>query len=103
MRERVTVLTYTEARDAAGQNVETDVTLLSKEPARFIPVGGGTSYRGQQLQEDVIAVFEMRYRSILENTQLRIVHAGTTYGVTRASRVDGGTRYLAMFCRGVAA
>ena len=102
MRHRITVQSFASSRDAAGQNVATWSTRLQNEPARFMDVGGGTSYRGQQLQEDIIAVFEVRYRTGYDSTQ-RIIFDGETYGITRVSKVDGGTRYLAIFCKAVAA
>ena len=102
MRERITVQNYSESRDDAGQAIPSLATLYSDEPARYFDVGGGTSYRGQQLEENIRAVFEVRYRDGYDVTQ-RIVYDGKTYGITRVSRVDGGRRYLALFCEARAA
>jgi SPP1 family predicted phage head-tail adaptor len=102
MRYSIDVQEHTDARDAAGQAVSTWANRLTSEPARFFDVGGGTAYRGQQLEETVIAVFEVRFRTGYDATQ-RIVFDGETYGITRVSRVDGGRRYLALFCKAVAA
>ena len=102
MRHYITVQGFTEARDAAGQAVATATTVLANEPARFFDVGGGTSYRGQQLEENIRAVFEVRYRPDTYSVSQSVVFDGQTYGITRISRVDGGRRYLALFCTGVA-
>lgn len=102
MRERVTIQQQTDTRDDSGQAVTTWTDLYTNEPARFTQTGGGQTYRGQQLQEDIIAVFVVRWRSDLENTKLRVVFDSANYGITRAQRVDGGRRYLELFARAVA-
>ena len=102
MRHRITVQNYTETQDGAGQKIPTWADLLTDEPARFYDVGGGTSYRGQQLQENVVAIFEVRYRTGYDTTQ-KVIFDSQEYGITRVSRVDGGNRYLALFCKGVVA
>jgi len=99
MRERITIQQKTDTRNDSGQAVSTWSDLYTNEPARFTQTGGGQTYRGQQLQEDIVAVFVVRWRSAIENTQLRVVFDSTTYGITRAQRVDGGRRYLELFAR----
>jgi SPP1 family predicted phage head-tail adaptor len=102
MRHQITVQNFTSSRDGAGQAVATWADLLTSEPARFIQTGGGTSYRGRQLEESVVAVFEVRYRTGYDTTQ-RIQFDGQTYGIMRVEPVDGGRRYIALYCKGVAA
>lgn len=82
--------------------MSTWVTRLANEPARYIATGGGTSYRGQQLEETIVAVFEVRYRAGYSPTE-RVLFNGETYGITRVMLVDGNFRYLALFCKAVAA
>ena len=102
MRHRITIQNFSSTRDGSGQAVSSWVDLHSGEPANFYDVGGGTSYRGQQLEEDVRAVFEVRFREGYSPKQ-RVVFEGSNYGITRVGRVNGGRRYLALYCRGVAA
>ena len=102
MRDQITVQEYSSARDTNGQAIATWSDRLTSEPARFLQVGGGTSYRGRQLEESVVAVFEVRYRTGYDTTQ-RIVFDGETYGITRVEKVDSRNRYLALYCKGVAA
>ena len=102
MRQRITVQSHTDTRDAAGQAVSTWADRLTNEPARYLMTGGGTTYRGRQLEENVIAVFEVHYRSGYDTTQ-QVIYDGETYGITRIEPVDGGRRYLALHCKAVAA
>ena len=96
MRHRVTIQSFTSVRDATGQPIPTWSDWLVDQPARVVDSSGGTSYRGQQLQETVDAIFEMRFRdNVLPNQ--RLVHDGKTYNITRVSPADGGRRYMAIF------
>ena len=102
MRDQITIQSHTSTRDTSGQNVSTWADSLSNVPARHFDTGGGTSYRGQQLEESIVAVFVVRFNDTI-NTKQQVVWNGTNYGITRVNRVDGGRRYLELFCRGVAA
>lgn len=101
MRHRITIESASTSPDDAGQPIRTWSTLRNSVPAQFHQTGGGQTYRGQQLQETIDAVFVTRYRTGYDTTQ-RIVHDGTTYGIMRISPVDGVNRYLEIFCKAIA-
>lgn len=102
MRHRINVQSKTDERDASGQPAPTWANRLTSEPARVHDVSGGGTYRGQQLQETVDAVFEVHYRSGYAPNQ-RIIFDSETYNITRVSKVDGLRRYLAIFATAVIA
>lgn len=102
MRERINVQSYTSTRDASGQPVASWTNTLTGEPARFLDLRGGASYRGEQLQETTAAVFEVRYRDTYK-PDMRIVWDGETFNIHRVARVDGGRRYLALHATAVVA
>ena len=102
MRERVTIQSHTSARDASGQPVATWSDLMTEQPANKIDVRGGGTYRGTQLQETIDVVFEMRWRrGVLPD--MRIVHDGQTYNITRVSNVENVRRYMTIFASAVIA
>lgn len=100
MRERIDVQSFASARDASGQPVATWSNVLTSEPARYVDLKGGVTYRGEQLQETTAAVFEVRFRDSYKPDQ-RIIWEGETFNVHRVARVDGGRRYLSLHATAV--
>lgn len=97
MRERITVqevvVTFTD-----GDKVETWSDLHSDEPAQFDSASGGETLRGKQVEAGINAVFTVRYRTTFSPTQ-RVVYEGTNYGIIYVKPVDGGRRYIELYCR----
>ena len=87
-RHRITVQTPTSTVDADGQPIVTWLNWLTNEPADFMPTGGTESMRGKQLEAGTKGIFKVNYRDGY-TTQMRIIHNGTTYGITYANPVDG--------------
>lgn len=98
MRERITVQSLAVSISSGGDKAETWTTLYSNEPAAFDSVSGGETLRGRQVEDGINAVFTVHYRTTFEPTQ-RITHGGTTYGIVYVKPVDGGRRYIELYCR----
>lgn len=93
MRHYVTIRQPTETLDDAGQPVVTWSNFLANEPAEFVPTGGIETMRGRQLEAGTKAIFRVRYREGY-TTQMKVVHDGTSYGITYINPVEGQKRYL---------
>jgi SPP1 family predicted phage head-tail adaptor len=98
----ITVQSFSSTRDATGQPVPTWTNRFINLPASFHDVRGGGTYRGEQLQETVDAVFETRYQAGFSPNQ-RVLFGGETYNITRVSKADGLNRYLAIYATAVKA
>ena len=93
MRHSVSIMTPTETLDDAGQPVVTWTSFLANEPAEWIPTGGIEVMRGRQLELGTKGIFRVRYRQGY-TTQMKVVHDGTSYGITYINNVEGQKRYL---------
>lgn len=98
MRERINIQSLTVAISQAGDKTETWTNTFTDEPAAFDSVSGGETLRGKQVEAGINAVFTVRYRDSFSSTQ-RIVHGSTTYGIVYVKPVDGGRRYIELYCR----
>jgi SPP1 family predicted phage head-tail adaptor len=98
MRQRITLQTPTESTSTFGDVSTTWADTLKDEPAQFISTNGGETLRGRQVEAGINAVFTVHYRSQYSPT-CRIVYDGTTYGVVYVRPVDGGRRYLEVYCK----
>lgn len=97
MRHRITIQQPTETVDSYGQPIVTWGTFLAGEPAQFMQTGGGESIRNRQVEANVKAIFTVRYRAGYTE-KMRIYHDGDYYGILRINPVEGGKRYLELFC-----
>ena len=98
MRERITLQTPTDSTSTFGDVSQTWADTLTNEPAQFISTNGGESLRGRQVEAGINAVFTVHYRSQF-TPQCRIQHNGTTYGIVYVRPVEGGRRYLEVYCK----
>ena len=92
-RHRITFQTAESTVDTSGQPIVTWVNFLTNEPASFKPMGGTESMRGKQLDAGTKGVFNINFRTGL-NTQMRIIHNGTSYGISNIDEINGISRYL---------
>jgi len=98
MRERITLQTPTDSTSTFGDVSQTWADTLTNEPAQFISTNGGESLRGRQVEAGINAVFTVHYRSQF-TPSCRIQHNGTTYGIVYVRPVEGGRRYLEVYCK----
>lgn len=99
MRERVTIQSLSVSIDSAGDKTETWSDLYQNEPASFESTRGTEILRGKQVEAGIDVVFTMHYRDNIDAT-CRAQHAGVSYGIVYVKPVDGGKRYLELYCRG---
>jgi len=101
LSQRVLIQTSSESLDAAGQPIRTWSTLsgASSLPARVESVTGGESLRGRQVSAETQLVCTVRYLSTI-TAKMRVVYAGGTYGIVRASDPYGDQRETRIECRG---
>ena len=100
MRERITVQSMTAAADSFGQPVQTWSNTLTGEPATLEPTSGGEGLRGRQVEAGISAVFTVHWRSTYAPEQ-RVLHNGITYGIVYVRPVEGGRRYVELYCKAV--
>lgn len=98
MRERINIQTATSTVDSIGQSVPTWATTYTNEPAKFEPTSGGETLRGKQVEAGITAVFTVHYRSAYVST-MRVVHGSTNYGIVYVKPVEGGKRYVELWCK----
>lgn len=99
MRHRLVVEEESTTLDSdTGQPIRTWTTLYASEPAAYVEVRGGESFRGNQIEAGVNAVFTVRYREDWDTTK-RISFDGQTYGIVFVKKVNGFKRYLEIHCR----
>lgn len=98
MRERIDVQTPTEVVDTIGQTIRTWTTTIDDEPAALDPVSGGETIRGKQVEAGITAIFTVHHRTTYTVTQ-QVVHEGMTYGIVYVKPVEGGLRYIELYCK----
>jgi len=100
LRQRIKIEEPTESQGNAGQVTRTWDTLsgASSLPARVEAVSGGESLRGRQVSAETRLVLTVRYRSDITTT-MRVVYAGGTYGIIRASDPYGDQIELRIECK----
>lgn len=98
MRERINVETPTHTVDAFGQSIPTWAVTYRNEPAAFDMVSGGETFRGKQVESGINAVFTVHWRDGYDTTQ-RIAHNGTNYGIVYVKYIEGGRRYIELWCK----
>lgn len=96
MRERIAVQSLSTTVSDAGDVTETWTDTYTNEPAKFEEVSGGETPRGKQVDAGVTAVFTVHYRTY--DSTMRVVHNGTTYGILKCPRSEGGRRYRELWC-----
>lgn len=100
MRERINIQ-QASVTETTGQPVRSWANLYASEPASFEPASGGETIRGRQVEANVSAVFIIHKRTGI-NTEMRVVHDSTNYGIVRVLPVEGGNRYIELHCRALA-
>lgn len=98
MRDRITLQSASNTVSDAGDAVQTWSDTLKNEPAQFLSTSGGETLRGRQVEAGINAVFTVHYRSQY-NAESRIQYNGTSYGIVYVRPVDGGRRYLEVYCK----
>lgn len=108
-RDRITIEQQTVSADTYGQNTVTGyaaVAGLSELHADFLHTGGTETFRGRQIQADVIGVFELRLPRIAVSPEYRVVHlndSNTAYEIVSArpaeSTHEGGDKYMWIFVK----
>lgn len=100
MRERINLQSATETVDDAGQTIRTWATTYTAEPAQRMPVRGGEGTRGRQVEAGIDEIFIVHFRDSV-TPQMRLVHDSRNYGIVYVKPVEGGRRYLELFCKAV--
>lgn len=98
MRERITIQSLAVAISDGGDKVETWTDLVTNEPASFESVSGGESSRGRQVETGINAIFTIHHRDGYNATQ-RVRHNGIVYGISYAKPVQGGRRFIELYCK----
>lgn len=98
MRERVTIQSLTVSISNAGDKSESWSNLYQNEPARYEPVRGGEMLRGKQVEAGIDVVFTVHYRDNIDAT-MRVVYGSTNFGIVYTKPVEGGKRYLELYCK----
>jgi SPP1 family predicted phage head-tail adaptor len=102
LRHRITVQTPSKTTGALtqGQRIVSWTNRLTDEPADYEYPSGGQISRGRQVEENVRAVFTVRYRSGY-STEERVVFDGQNFGIVHVKPVLGRDRFLELHCRAV--
>lgn len=98
MRERVQIQSASESADLAGQVIRTWSTTYANEPAQRMPVRGGESLRGRQVEAGIDEIFVTRFHADIV-PQMRVVFDSRNYGIVYVNPVEGGRRYLELHCK----
>jgi len=98
MRHRITVQSPATTVDADGQPIVTWSNFVTNEPAGFVPTGGTEAMRGKQLEAGTKAIFRVNYRAGYTE-QMRLIHDGTTYGITYVNAVIGIKRFIELMVK----
>lgn len=82
-RQRITIQTPVTTFDPYGDPTITSYTnTYVNIPARWIHTGGAESFRGRQIQSDIVGVFEIRYHPQMEiDPSMSLLWEGTRYEV----------------------
>ena len=99
MRERITIqqATITQESGGSGEPVFTWSDFMIDVPASYYYSGGTERMRGRQLESAVNAVFVIRYQTSI-TTEMKVVFNGESYGIMHTNPVEGGRRYLELYC-----
>ena len=98
MRQRITVQTPTFTVDTAGQSIPTWADTFAQEPAMFQSTNGAEVLLGKQVDAGIDAIFTVHYRDGY-TVQQRIVYDSNNYGIVYVRPVEGGLRYLEIYCK----
>lgn len=90
-RYRIAIQGFTETKGNYGQPVRvwSDVPTMASIAADYNVTGGTETFRGQQVQAEVVAVFAIREQPTEITTEHRLVHEGKTYGIVAVRPSDG--------------
>jgi hypothetical protein len=91
-RDRITIQSEVTEIGNYGQKKTVrweNVIGLVDIPADFAVTGGTESFRGQQVQADVVAVFTIRQHPTAITPLHRVLHVGHAYGVVSVRPSDG--------------
>lgn len=99
MRERINVQTLTRTVSDAGDGVESWATTYSNEAAKYDPVSGGETPRGRQVEAGITAIFTVHFRDYVP--EMRVVYNSTNYGIVYVKPIEGGRRYVELWCKAV--
>ena len=100
MRQRINIQTSTDTVDSAGQPIRSWSTTFTNEPAQRLPVRGGESLRGRQVEAGIDEIFVVHMRETI-TPQMRVVFDARNYGIVYVNPVEGGRRYLELMCKAV--
>lgn len=93
MRYRVTIQQQSAPSSDVGSPSVTWSTRYAEEPADYEYPRGGMAGRGRQVEEDVDAIFTVRYRDGYAVTD-RVVFRSENYGIVFIRPVVGRDDYL---------
>ena len=98
MRQRINVQSATLAVDSIGQAIPTWANTFHQEPAAYEPLSGGETFRGKQVEAGISAVFTVHYRQGY-TPEMRITYNSETYGIVYVKPIEGGRRFLELYCK----
>lgn len=103
LRYRINVQyeTKTDGSATQGQRIVSWTNRFTDEPADYEYAGGGQTSRGRQVEENIRAVFTVRYRDGY-TTGDSVVFNSERFGIVHIEPVLGRDRYLRLHCRAVA-
>jgi SPP1 family predicted phage head-tail adaptor len=99
-RDRIDVQAPQKKPDDAGQIVTTWASIpgFESEPCNYEYTAGNESIRGRQVEAGVTAIFTVRFREGY-SVEHRIKYNGDDYGIIHVRPVQGGKRYLEIYCK----
>lgn len=102
MRERIKVQRIVETQNDYGDRQEKLEDVLCSEPATYLQVRGGETIRGRTIDSGIDALFEIHYYDKIL-PQMQVLFGGEAYGIVESRPVEGGRRYLELYCKKVVA
>lgn len=107
-RERITIQSVGAGTGDYGQPLKiwSDIRELVNIPAGYDVVGGTETFRGNQVQADVVAVFSIREQPTPITPMNRLVHNEKVYGISAVRPSNGpfenGHRDTLIFVKAIA-
>lgn len=97
MRYRVTIK---RENSADGSDVPTYDNFMQQVPCDIVPVSGGETYRGRQIEATATHLISTRYvDGVLPTMKLVDDHSSVEYFIERINKRDGRNHMLDIQCR----
>lgn len=106
-RQYIKVQSAVTTKNSYGDKVISSYTDYLTARARWMHTGGTETFRGRQVQADVVGVFEIRYHpSIAITPDMFVLWEGTRYGITSVRpaecKTEGGYKTIEIYVKAIA-